>query len=187
MNTVYRLGLAAVALVGAMAPAHAAGVTLIESNCISVSDAHGCLFEGNIAPNTVAETQADYNAVRNPDITLDYLWKSDDGNFGDFGTVTGSTSGTWSTPGFLIDYIGVKASNKFVLYDVGGVSSGNWNTFDIPYLNPRGHGNPHALSHIAFFGNAVPEPAAWALMITGFGLVGASMRRRNASLARAAA
>ena len=26
--------------------------------------------------------------------------------------------------------------------------------------------------------NAVPEPAAWALMLTGFGLVGSAMRRR---------
>jgi hypothetical protein len=29
-------------------------------------------------------------------------------------------------------------------------------------------------------GNAVPEPASWALMIAGFGMVGASMRRRVA-------
>jgi hypothetical protein len=28
-------------------------------------------------------------------------------------------------------------------------------------------------------GNAVPEPASWALMITGFGLVGAAVRRRR--------
>ena len=29
-------------------------------------------------------------------------------------------------------------------------------------------------------GNAVPEPASWAMMIAGFGLVGAAMRRRTA-------
>ncbi len=32
-------------------------------------------------------------------------------------------------------------------------------------------------------GSAVPEPASWALMIGGFGLIGASMRRRAAALA----
>jgi hypothetical protein len=29
----------------------------------------------------------------------------------------------------------------------------------------------------------VPEPAAWALMIAGFGLVGAALRRRTAAIA----
>jgi hypothetical protein len=32
-------------------------------------------------------------------------------------------------------------------------------------------------------GGAVPEPAAWALMITGFGLAGALVRRRRAAIA----
>lgn len=40
--------------------------------------------------------------------------------------------------------------------------------------------------HIAFTDGAVPEPAAWALMIAGFGLVGASLRRRAAMPAAAA-
>jgi hypothetical protein len=31
--------------------------------------------------------------------------------------------------------------------------------------------------------SAVPEPAAWALMITGFGLAGAAMRRRSTKVA----
>ena len=36
-------------------------------------------------------------------------------------------------------------------------------------------------------GNAVPEPATWAMLITGFGLVGFAMRRRKASLSSVAA
>ena len=31
-------------------------------------------------------------------------------------------------------------------------------------------------------GSAVPEPATWAMMIAGFGLAGAGLRRRRASL-----
>jgi hypothetical protein len=34
---------------------------------------------------------------------------------------------------------------------------------------------------------AVPEPAAWALMLAGFGLLGAALRRRSATLAATAA
>jgi hypothetical protein len=33
------------------------------------------------------------------------------------------------------------------------------------------------------FSDVVPEPASWAMMIAGFGLVGAAMRRRSAALA----
>jgi PEP-CTERM motif len=35
------------------------------------------------------------------------------------------------------------------------------------------------VSEVTFFGNAVPEPASWALMIAGFGLVGAVTRKRT--------
>lgn len=31
-------------------------------------------------------------------------------------------------------------------------------------------------------GGGVPEPATWAMMITGFGLIGVAMRRRSSAL-----
>lgn len=36
------------------------------------------------------------------------------------------------------------------------------------------------LSEVRFNGSAVPEPASWAMMIGGFGLVGGALRRRSA-------
>ncbi|MBW8815509.1 MAG: PEP-CTERM sorting domain-containing protein [Caulobacterales bacterium] len=46
-----------------------------------------------------------------------------------------------------------------------------------------GGDNYYAVSEIQAFGSAaVPEPAAWAMMITGFGLAGALLRRRRATL-----
>jgi len=45
--------------------------------------------------------------------------------------------------------------------------------------------NVYGLSELRVFGNlasAAPEPAAWSLMIAGFGLVGSTLRRRNAAL-----
>jgi hypothetical protein len=36
---------------------------------------------------------------------------------------------------------------------------------------------------ISFAAAAVPEPAAWAMLIAGFGLVGATLRRRRAAIA----
>ncbi len=200
MGIVSNFGLAALAATVLAAPALATSqVNVVDGHCISVSNAHGCLFTGNIAPNTITETQTSYNTYNNthpsanPDITLNFLFKSDDGA-GFHGSITGGngTSGTWSTPGFLVDFIAVKASNAFVLYKLATpTSSGVWNTYDIPYLNSKGKGNPHELSHLAFFGEAIgdvlPEPGAWAMLIAGFGLVGGALRRRNSDLASVAA
>lgn len=38
---------------------------------------------------------------------------------------------------------------------------------------------------LAFVPGGVPEPSSWALLITGFGLVGSALRRRPAKLVRA--
>jgi hypothetical protein len=168
------------------APAQAVSAVSIPAlvTCQSVEATNGCLFTGNIAPNTVADTQSVYrqfaldNNIANPNITLNYLFKSDDAGFG--GALTGtSTGGGWATPGFLVEYLAVKAANSFVLYKLDSpVSSGLWSTFDIP-----NNGNPKDVSHLAFFGSletsGAPEPVSWALMLTGMGLVGYNMRRRR--------
>lgn len=162
----------------------ASASTVVTTDCISVTDPAGCLFDGNINGNTdpgnansFLNAQNAYNAVRNPDIALTFITKSDDGNFGSFGSFTGAgaVSGTWTLSGWSVRYLAVKASNQFRLYDVGGVSSGSWSTAGI------GNGQ-HEISHLAFFGAAVPEPSAWALLILGFGATGTAMRQRKAKL-----
>lgn len=45
-----------------------------------------------------------------------------------------------------------------------------------------GGDNYYAVSEIQAFGQAVPEPATWAMMLTGFGLAGAILRRRRATI-----
>jgi hypothetical protein len=79
---------------------------------------------------------------------------------------------------------------------VGGFRAANWtsfsansgftaglNTLQFTVLNAAGGGaNPTGL-RVEFTGsavNAVPEPASWAMLIAGFGLVGAMARRRAA-------
>jgi len=187
--------LAAAAAAFSSAPALAvSGVSIVTGECASVTDAHGCLFQGNVAPLTAPDVPLVYNLFNdtNPaaglDIAMTYLYKSDDAGFA--GTVTGSTSGSWATPD-AVGFIAVKAANYFVLYQLAApATSGNWSTLDIPFNR-----NPHGLSHIAFFsapggtdigigpGPGVPEPASWALMIAGFGMVGTALRRRKAVLA----
>jgi hypothetical protein len=183
LNLFAILGLG-IALVATPAQAVSAISIPALATCQSVAAAKGCLFVGNIAPNTVAETQSVYrqfaaaNNIANPKITLSYLFKSDDTSFP--GMLTGSsTSGSWSTPGYLIDYLAVKAANSFVLYKLANpVSSGLWSTIDIP-----NKGNLKDLSHLAFFGSldasGAPEPASWAMMLIGMGFIGYHVRRRR--------
>ncbi|MBS0502769.1 MAG: PEP-CTERM sorting domain-containing protein [Proteobacteria bacterium] len=177
---------AGAAFAAALVAGPAAASTVVTTACTSVASASGCLFDGNINSNPNAgnvnsykNAEAAYNAVRDPNILLTYITDTDDANFGTFGSFTGAgtASGTWSLPGFLVSFVAVKASDQFVLYQITPASSGTWNTSNIPFKN-----NPHAISHLVFFGTrgtAVPEPASWAMMLGGFGLLGAVTRRRQ--------
>lgn len=46
-----------------------------------------------------------------------------------------------------------------------------------------GSGYTYTLDNLTFSTAAVPEPASWAMMICGFGLVGSTMRRRRTQVA----
>jgi len=163
-----------------------ATTTVVNGSCVSVTDVHGCLFSGNIneqptGNNSYGDAQNAYNLYNNthpsadPDITLTYLAKSDLSGFP--GTVTGgSSSGNWSLPGYLVDFIAVKAGPDFVLYELSSpASSGTWSTADLGGKD---------LSHLEFFGTVapVPEPASWAMLVAGLGAVGVAMRRRRAQV-----
>lgn len=50
-------------------------------------------------------------------------------------------------------------------------------------LRLRSTGNAFEIDNIAATAGVVPEPASWAMLITGFGLIGFAMRRRSAAIA----
>jgi hypothetical protein len=175
--------LAAVALAGAAIafPAPAAASVIIVGSCDSVTDGdpQGCLFGGNITGNpdptngnSYKTAEARYNALMDPDITLNFLTDTDNANFSDFGSIVvdpGGLTGTFDLSGFTIEFFAVKYSNRFTLYEyLGTDGTGSWAT-----------NGTNAMSHIVFFGTpgAVPEPATWAMMLLGFGAVGSAMRR----------
>ncbi len=182
--------LASAAILMAAAPTAANASIVVLGKCSSVASTSGCLFLGNINgndnvfnPNSYKQAELVYNAYNNfvpsaqPNITLNYLF--DTSSTSGLITGAGTASGTWSTPGYAIDYMAVKAGNYFSLYKVADLSSGSWSTMDIP------HGkNAKDLSHIVFFGSTavagVPEPATWGMMIAGVGMAGGALRRRRA-------
>ena len=64
-------------------------------------------------------------------------------------------------------------------YSLGNLASGSSITFNYAYaVGTR-------IDVVGGDGGAVPEPATWAMMIAGFGLVGGSLRRRSAALTMA--
>jgi len=92
--------LPAATMVAAMC-AQPLSAAVIMSPCDSVTDgdAEGCLFKGNIngtltGKNSFKTAEAAYNALPFDDITLNWITKTDDGNFGDFGTFTGLNQNT---------------------------------------------------------------------------------------------
>ena len=76
------------------------------------------------------------------------------------------TFGAFSNPGVYSHY-SVTSTNGIGGFSFTGAASGNTS---IDNLN-------------ATVGARVPEPASWALMVTGFGLVGVAARRRKAVVA----
>ena len=182
MKKLFSLAFAALGAVTLATPA--AAVTINAAKCVSVTNAAGCFFGGNIGnAGDAAAAQSQYNALRDPNITLTFLGKSDTMPT-PFGTTSFSdaslSSGTWSTPGFLVNFIGVKAGPEFILYQLAApTTSGIWSTAGL--VNKKGI--KRELSHLTFFGSRsalpVPEPATWGMMLLGFGIVGSALRRRR--------
>lgn len=170
LGAIFTLGLASAL------PLSAATVIAEKCDPVTDGDAQGCLFKGNINGNTdplkkssYKNAEAAYNTLVDPDITLNWITKTDDGDFASFGTFSGlgDTSGIFDLPGWALEFYAVKAGDKFWLYEFTG--SNNWS---VPEKN--------GMSHIAFFGKqsvpAVPEPGTWAMLLLGFGLIGSAMR-----------
>ena len=92
---------------------------------------------------------------------------------------------TWNDPGFAVD-------PAITLLTTSGQAS-RWQSLGTPdFLTGSGfidRGSEDAYwGPNVFFGNAggftggVPEPASWAMMLGGFGLVGSAMRRRKTAV-----
>ena len=171
----------------AVSPATAIGpaATLVDLDC---DLAAGCLFDGNANDVNAPTVEAAYNDfhIEPPlpaTISLTFLAMTGDSFDG-----KDDLSGSWTLPGFTVDYLAVKAGDQFMLYSLGGVDGdigGSWSTAGL--VNITGGRDPKevqlGLSHLTFYGSsipsAVPEPASWGMMIAGFGLVGSAMRRRS--------
>jgi len=186
MKNFTKLSLAATAALAAYTAPSQAAVTIVAGKCSNLSVVgNSCVFDGLNLANAadVTAVQNVYNAAYDPNLVLTGLLLGTNPGTG-FGAISydsgANLSGGWSTPGYSIQYLAVSGGGQTKLIYLGGVSSGSWSTLGI--LNNGG--NRPALSHLAFLGAAapVPEPASWAMLIAGLGIVGASMRRRKTAV-----
>jgi hypothetical protein len=86
--------------------------------------------------------------------------------------------------------IGLKADNSTVTANLSTPDTGGFTSFDlsgftglskVTFSSPKGYGLDNLV--VTASSSAVPEPAAWALMILGFGGAGAALRRRRTTVA----
>lgn len=186
------LAAAAVAAMFAASPASAAATLCSTGGFADLTG--GCRALGN---DDEADTEAAIEQATGAFVDLTLYGKSDDdddfdlftfydgpdqtGNIVDFATLQTLLDGSWSVnDGTLIQYLTVKAGPEFLVFELPGAGSatGNFSTLGIEVGR---NGNQPELSHLSFWtaGVAIPEPATWAMLITGFGLVGGAMRRRD--------
>jgi len=108
-------------------------------------------------------------------------WDAVNGGWLDMGLPGGFAYDTWYTLGITLGGGQVKYTVNELSLTVGAGSS-----VELGNVILQGHNTPAGVDYSIYWDNlsaAVPEPATWALMILGFGLTGAAMRRRRLALA----
>ena len=168
--------------------ANGSTVAIVSGGCDSLTDGDdlGCMFSGNINTSTSGNSsyllaQDAYNDAFDPDIALTPLAEFDGSGSSNGISLTlndALNGGTFSFgSGVDLLYYAVKSGNNFILYQYTGT-----NSFTTDGLQMGENTDAPALSHIIFFGDlsgGVPEPATWAMMLIGMGMVGSSIRRRR--------
>lgn len=163
-------------------------VAIAPGSCDALTDGDnlGCMFTGNIDTSVSGNSsyllaQGAYNAAFDPNISLTPLAEFDGSGTsnGIALTLNAAMNGGSFTlaPGIDLLYYAVKSGNNFFLYQFTGTTS-----FTTDGLQMGNNVEPPALSHIIFFGDiagGVPEPATWAMLLLGLGMIGTSMRRRR--------
>jgi hypothetical protein len=172
---------AALAFSFAMAPAANADVVLLQPDCNLYTN--GCLFSWDPPPGNIFEDpvaiMAAYNSTHNAtpapeDLTgLVFLGKAEAGGSIPF---VNNGDGSWTftdLPWDVAFYTVKQGGDFFILFGL------NPATDSFTAYNTQIDQN--GISHVSFFGwgGGVPEPATWAMMILGFGMVGMGLRLRR--------
>lgn len=121
----------------------------------------------DVAGNNEGPNLGGYQTDRNAEPAGDWAWVN-----GDTWSYTQWSPGEPSNQGGIEDYL--------TLFAAGNNRTGNWNDISNGTSPVGTQGSVHYyIAESAGQAGGVPEPATWALMLGGFGLIGAAMRRRG--------
>lgn len=188
-------GLGALGLVVAASPAMASPPPSPTPGVCALSDITPTALKcaGYFAGNLLSGNSGDLTAQQTALASIDLVWntadwatvdatKDNDGDaLGEFGPLSGLTwvavhyGAGQGGPG-----VGIRGGvTAFYKFDAGALL----NSFGINYPGSNG-GEDGVISSVAIYKtgipeDVVPEPATWAMLIAGFGVVGAAMRRRR--------
>jgi hypothetical protein len=179
-----KLAFAAFAVASVMAST-SASAACVGNVCTYVPGDDEFQTSGDITPPITGQVSADIgrNGIGNGTFTDMYQFIVDVNGFG-----SGSFSTSLSGPGTNINFTSATFNGLVVALtptgdiEFGGrsgiaITAGNLNQLVINYTSD---GLGSYGGNLSFTPGAVPEPAAWALMIGGFGMVGGTLRRRRA-------
>jgi len=176
-------------------------VDLVKSPDYSITCPGSCVdLDGSSGPGSILSSSILYNANEKLTISFDMSGNQRGGTdqfdftayFGasqditNFGVLTGFTYGG-SGSYFGLASLGlytesVPTSKAFTTYSLEFIptTSGSMKLY---FATPSGDNVGPLIDNVLVTSTGVPEPATWAMMITGFGMAGIALRRRRAALA----
>ena len=151
------------------------------SGTITTDNTVGAINVNNItAYNLTANNGTNMLTCSNPTCGI--------GSGGNVGSALNATATqlTWNFSTAPQPELAFIASNGFICFGPGGglCNFGGGNGITNHYGNTyavQNYTGVQVIGRLAAVGSAVPEPATWAMMLVGFGLVGSAMRRRSAT------
>jgi hypothetical protein len=133
-------------------------------------------FSANVL--TIGTTEGSVNLGEDTqwfDIALSFAFSSPDGVMTG-SELTGMTRGVWLTQQGIVRW------DSPMIFDFGNGGSFKLTLNDVNFGTPGSATVKGTFRLLSESAPAVPEPATWAMMIAGMGLVGASMRRRSTAV-----
>jgi len=185
--------LLSLAVLGALGTAgvasSASAATIVSVGTLPPANPYFYLTGGSLPTSSVIT--ANFGATINgPGVSFDDLFEF---TIPQNGTGSGSLSTSFSSSAdqLTLSQVLVDGVSRTIVASSGGqsvtatgipISNGVLNTIEVKGVTSSTNDKATFSGTATFNAGAVPEPASWALMIGGFGLVGAAMRRRRTSL-----